>query len=212
MSQAHVALNGHATEADEHEHEHDIEGDTMFGFWIFMMSDLLLFSILFATYGSMSVHGIASGPAARNIYEIGGVFWQTICLLGSSMTIGLSLIAMKYRQSNKEMMIWLALTFILGLGFLGLEVRDWYIMWVHHGATPMVSGYLSIFYLLTATHFVHVSAGMIWMIVMVFQVMAFGKDDMMVRLRMERLSIFWHLLDVVWIGLFSFVFLYGVAS
>ncbi|GGL53448.1 cytochrome c oxidase subunit 3 [Wenxinia marina] len=189
---------------------HDAAEETVFGFWVLMMSDLALFAVLFATYAAMSVHGIAGGPAPVEIFDLKSTLWQTLALLASSFTFGMAALALKYDDDRRALSLWLGATFVLGALFLGLEARDWARMVTEHGATPQVSGFLSIFYLLTGTHFVHVAAGLLWMLVMAAQLAIFGLDGA-VKLRLMRLAIYWHLLDVVWVAIFSFVFLSGLA-
>lgn len=177
----------------------------IFGFWIFLMSDLVVFALLFATYAVL-LQGTAGGPApGPEIFDLPIVAVETALLLVSSLTYGFAQLAMKYDFGARRIAGWLALTLVLGVGFLVLEVRDFLIM-IGDGAVPSRSGYLSGFYALVGTHGLHVLFGVIWIAVMIVQIFVFGltRD---VKLRVLRLALFWHLLDVVWIGIFSVVYL-----
>lgn len=190
---------------------HEAAEETLFGFWIFLMSDMVLFAVLFATYAAMSVQGIAGGPGPREIFDLGPAFLETVLLLTSSFTFGLAALALKYDDAPGRLLAWLAVTGLLGAGFVGLEIRDYVTLIVEKDAPPQRSGFLSAYYLLTGTHAAHVSAGLLWMAVMAAQIARFGLAPM-VKLRLMRLALFWHMLDVVWIGIFTFVYLYGVAA
>lgn len=203
----HPGLNLGQTDRESHEAAEEI----VFGFWIFLMSDLVLFAVLFATYAAMSVHGIAGGPAPAEIFDLGPAFLETLLLLGSSFTFGLAALEMKYRDKRGMLLVWLGITALLGAGFVGLEIRDYVMLVTEKGATPQESGFLSAYYLLTGTHAVHVSGGLVWMAVMAVQILTFGLVRA-VKLRLMRLALFWHMLDVVWIGIFTFVYLFGIAA
>jgi len=203
----HPGLNLGHTDRQSHEAAEEV----VFGFWIFLMSDMVLFAVLFATYAAMSVHGIAAGPAPAEIFDLGSVFLETILLLGSSFTFGLAALEMKYRADSLRLLLWLGVTALLGTGFVGLEIRDYVTLITEKGAPPQESGFLSAYYLLTGTHAVHVSSGLVCMAVLAIQIVAFGLVRP-VKLRLMRLALFWHMLDVVWIGIFTFVYLFGVAT
>ncbi|MDF2235317.1 cytochrome c oxidase subunit 3 [Albimonas sp. CAU 1670] len=203
----HPGLNLGRTDADTHRAAEEI----LFGFWIFLMSDLVLFAILFATYASMSVHGVAGGPGPRDVAALGPAFAETLLLLASTVAVGFASLAMKHRERRGPVLAWLAVTAACGLGFLALEGRDFVRMATELGAAPQVSGFLSAHWLLTGTHFVHVAAGLIWMAVLAVQVATRGVVAP-VKLRLMRLALFWHMLDVVWVGIFTFVFLVGAAA
>lgn len=182
--------------------------ETIFGFWIFLMSDMVLFGILFATYAAMSENGTASGPTPITLFELRPVFIQTLLLLTSSFTFGLAAVVLKYHQDPRGLITFLSMTFLLGAAFVFFEAKDFHHFITEKNAPPQRSGFLSSFYLLTGTHMIHVLSGMIWMAVLVVQLLLFGLVHE-VRLRLLRLALFWHMLDVVWIGIFTFVFLYG---
>ncbi len=204
----HPGLNLGSTDARSHERAEEV----VFGFWVFLMSDLVLFSVLFATYAAMSVQGIALGPSPAEVFELGSAFAETVVLLLSSFTFGLAMLEMKYRPQNRgRLLAWLAATGLLGALFVGLELRDYAQMIAVHGATPQVSGFLSSYYLLTGTHALHVSLGIVWLIVMAVQIATVGLNTG-VKLRLMRLALFWHMLDIVWVGIFTFVYLFGVAA
>ncbi len=198
-------LNLHGTDPEGHE----AAEEALFGFWIFLMSDLVLFAVLFATYAAMSVEGIAEGPAPAEVFDLTAAFAETLLLLFSSFAFGFAMLALKYRASRGRLLAWLLATGLLGAAFVGMELHDYYVMITAHGAPPQASGFLSAYYLLTGTHALHVSAGLVWMAVMAVQILALGMTTP-VKLRLMRLALFWHMLDVVWIGIFTFVYLYGV--
>lgn len=191
------------TEADHHDHS---SGGTMLGFWIYLMSDALIFATLFATYGVLST-SYAGGPAPAQIFDLSLVALNTAMLLISSITCGMAMIAME--QGNvRGTQLWLAITGLFGAAFIGIELYE-FVELIHEGATPMRSGFLSGFFTLVGTHGVHVFSGLIWIVVMLVQL---GQRGLIMenRRRLMCLSMFWHLLDVVWIGVFTFVYLLGV--
>jgi cytochrome o ubiquinol oxidase subunit 3 len=182
------------------------EGD-VFGFWVFLMSDAVVFALLFATYGAM-LPGTAGGPTPATEYKIGPVFVETVVLLTSSFTFGMASVAMKHDQSHRPMLGWMGLTLLLGLTFLGLELHDFATMF-NHGAYPNRSGYLSSFFALVPLHGLHVAAGCLWLAVLIAQVPIFGRDAR-VKINVLRLGLFWHFLDLIWIAIFSVVYLQGL--
>lgn len=190
---------------------HDEAEPIIFGFWIFLMSDLVLFALLFATYASMSVTGVADGPGPAELFDLRNPFIETMILLASSLTFGMASLALKHDKSLRGVVGWMLLTGLLGAAFVGMEVYDFYTMIVQDAAPPQLSGFLSSFYLLVGTHGVHVTAGLIWMVVLLIQVGIFGMSRD-VKLRIMRLALFWHMLDIVWIGIFTFVYLFGVVA
>ncbi len=184
---------------------HEVESD-VFGFWIFLMSDAVLFALLFAVYGTMLGATVgAPGPAQE--FKIGSAFLETLLLLTSSFTFGMASIALK-RARRWALVLWLITTLLLGLAFLGMEGHDFATMAADH-ATPDRSGYLSAFFVLVGMHGLHVTLGSIWMIVMLVQLAALGRDRQ-VKVNLIRLSLFWHFLDVIWIAIFSVVYLQGL--
>ncbi len=192
------------TEHDEEEHGHDT--GTMLGFWIYLMSDCLIFGILFAVHAVLG-QNYAAGPSPADLFEIEMILVSTFMLLFSSITYGFAVIAMQ-NDDQKGLVRWLIVTGIFGLAFLGLEIYEFSHLW-HLGATPMASAFLSSFYFLVGTHGLHVTAGCIWLVVLLTQVGMHGLTHEN-RRRIMCLSLFWHFLDLIWIGVFSFVYLTGV--
>ena len=191
------------TEADHHDHS---SGGTMLGFWIYLMSDALIFATLFATYGVLST-SYAGGPAPSQIFDLKLVALNTALLLISSITCGMAMIAME-EGKTRSTQLWLAITGLFGAAFVAVELYEFAEL-IHEGATPMRSAFLSAFFTLVATHGLHVFSGLIWIVVMLVQLSQRGLI-MENRRRLMCLSMFWHLLDVVWIGVFTFVYLLGV--
>lgn len=182
----------------------------VFGFWVFLMSDLILFGLMFATYVTMlNPNSFAGGPEPKDIFNLGSAFAQTMLLLLSSLTFGFAGLALRYKHSVVRLNIWLLITLFLGMGFLILELNDFHDMF-EMGAVPSRSGYLSAFFGLVPLHGLHVTAGCIWIIIMLVQLRVFGPNSI-VKIRLLRLGLFWHFLDIVWIGIFSIVFLGGLA-
>jgi cytochrome o ubiquinol oxidase subunit 3 len=202
----HVGINLRATDKIAHREAER----AVFGFWVFLMSDAVIFALLFATYGSM-LAATAGGPTPGGEFKIGSAFIETLILLSSSLTFGLASISMKYRQEGQRpgpLLGWLALTLVLGLSFIGMELHDFVGMFAD-GAYPSRSGFLSAFFALVPLHGMHVLAGCVWLIVMTVQLVTFGCDAR-VKVNLLRLGLFWHFLDVVWIAIFSVVYLQGL--
>jgi cytochrome o ubiquinol oxidase subunit III len=174
-----------------------------FGFWLFLLSDIVIFASLFATYAVLS-NATAGGPAGRDIFELKGVFIETCCLLASSFTCGLMLIAARRRQTG-QFYLWALVTWVLGAAFIGLEVTEFSGL-VAKGFGPTHSAFLSAFFTLVGTHGCHVSSGLLWLLVMIAQVATLGLRTTVVR-RLFCFSLFWHALDLVWIGVFTIVYL-----
>ena len=188
----------------EHGH-HDAGANKVFGFWIYLMSDCIIFATLFATYAVM-VHNTAGGPSGKDFFELPYVLGETALLLFSSITYGFSVIAMN-RNSKNAVVGWLVLTFLLGLGFIGMEINEFHHL-IAEGWGPQRSGFLSAFFTLVGTHGLHVTCGLIWMLVLMYQVATRGLNAAN-RTRIMCLSLFWHFLDVVWICVFTIVYLMG---
>lgn len=201
----HPGLNLHGTDPGRHSQAET----TVFGFWVFLMADLVLFALLLATYGSMSVHGVAEGPGPDELFDLKMPLIQTLVLLASSCTVGMAMLHVKYRTDRRGLALWLAVTALLGLVFLGLEAHDFHRFAVTENAPPQRSGFLSIYFLLTGTHWLHVACGMLWMAVLAVQARIWGLVSP-VKLRLLRLGLYWHMLDVVWVAIFTFVYLFGV--
>lgn len=187
---------------------HDMGKTKVFGFWIYLMSDCILFACLFATYAVLA-NGTAGGPTGKDIFELKFVLVETFLLLFSSVTYGMAMIAMKKRKVG-SVNIWLFLNFLLGLSFVAMEIYEFHHLIVE-GFGPERSAFLSSFFALVATHGLHVSIGLIWIIIMIIQVSQRGLTSINTT-RLMCLSLFWHFLDVIWICVFTLVYLLGVMS
>ncbi len=209
MSNAKMAVtpgaHGH-DDAHDHEH-HDTSGTTTFGFWLYLMTDCIIFATLFAVFAVMS-HEFAGGPTPKELFDLQGVAIETGALLISSITYGFAMLA-AYKGNKGAVMGWLIVTFLLGASFVSMEIREFSHM-IADGAGPDRSAFLSSFFTLVGTHGLHVSIGLLWMVVMMFQVM--GKNGLNQRTltRLACLSLFWHFLDIIWICVFTFVYLVSV--
>jgi cytochrome o ubiquinol oxidase subunit 3 len=186
--------------------EHHPQNGTLFGFWLYLLSDLMIFACLFATFGVLS-KSFAAGPSGRDLFDLGLVAVNTGVLLVSSITYGLAMISMQ-RRSLRGLIGWLVATGMLGLAFLGIELYEFAHL-IHLGAGPQRSAYLSAFFALVGTHGLHVLFGVVWLVVLCVQLRRHGITPANAR-RVACLSMFWHFLDVVWIGVFTFVYLMGV--
>ena len=191
-----------------HGDAHDEAEETLFGFWVFLMSDAVLFGVLFATYVTM-VGATAGGPGPKDIYDLKSAFIETLVLLSSSFTFGMASVAMKYKHSRLRLLCWLGATLLLGLVFLGFEVHD-FVSAADKGGVPSRSGFLSAYFALVPLHGLHVACGSVWLIAIAAQSLRFGLDKQ-VKLGVLRLGLFWHFLDIVWVGIFSIVFLAGLS-
>ena len=197
-------LTHHDEAHAEHGH-HDAGATKVFGFWIYLMSDCILFASLFATYAVL-VNGSAGGPSGKDIFELPFVLVETFCLLYSSITYGFAMLGMN--KGNKAAVNgWLFLTFLFGLGFIGMELYEFHHL-IAEGYGPQRSGFLSGFFALVATHGLHVTCGLIWILTMMVQVSRRGLTEVN-KTRLMCLSLFWHFLDVVWICVFTVVYLMG---
>lgn len=199
-------LKHNAAHADEHAHEHhDTGGMKIFGFWVYLMTDLVLFAGLFATFAVLR-NSTAGGPSAHDIFELKFVAVETMILLVSSITYGFAMVGL---HSNKKGMVmgWLAITWLLGASFIAMELYEFHHL-ITEGAGPQRSAFLSSFFTLVGTHGAHVFTGLLWMAVMMFQIASKGLTST-VSTRLQCLSLFWHFLDVVWIGVFTVVYLMG---
>lgn len=191
---------------DLHEHAHPDGYSTTLGFWIYLMSDCLIFGMLFATFAVLGGN-YAGGPAPKDLFDLPLVAINTSLLLFSSITYGFAMIAMQ-NGSKKGLIGWLILTLCFGLGFLSIELYEFHHL-IEEGAGPQRSAFLSAFFTLVGTHGLHVTFGSIWLVTLLFQVGKHGLTEANKR-RLSCLSLFWHFLDVVWIGVFTFVYLMGV--
>ncbi len=195
---------------DGHGEAHDQAETTVFGFWVFLMSDLIIFGILFASYASyLDPIGMAGGPGPQDLFDIKSVAIQTAFLLVGGAAYGGVSLAVKYDQGRGKVAAWLLLCAALGAGFLFFEAKD-FITQASKGGTPQVSGWLSSYWTLVGLHGVHVLSGILWIFAMIAQIATRGLDDV-VKVRLSMLGVFWHFLDLVWVGIFSLVFLVPLA-
>jgi cytochrome o ubiquinol oxidase subunit 3 len=176
-----------------------------YGFWIFLLSDIILFSALFATYAVLSGQ-TAGGPSGHELFELRHVGVETLCLLFSSYTCGLGVLAIERRRLHSFYLSF-AITFVLGAAFLGLELSE-FVGLIARGAGPSRSAFLSAFFSLVGLHGAHVTAGLVWLSFMVAQTAVRGPRDF-VRRRLLCFSLFWHALDIIWVALLTLVYLLG---
>ena len=179
-----------------------------YGFWLFLLSDIVMFSALFAGYAVLA-HATANGPTGAKLFNQISVAIETACLLASSYTCGLMAMAITARHRFATYVL-AGFTFVLGAAFLALELREFANM-IASGASPQRSAFLSAFFALVGCHGLHVTIGLIWLIVMMAQVQVRGFTDTVQR-RLRCFSLFWHALDIVWVGLFTVVYLMGVSQ
>jgi cytochrome o ubiquinol oxidase subunit III len=198
-------LNGAPVYYD-HGGAHHPPNSTMLGFWLYLMSDCLIFAVLFAVYAVLG-RSYAAGPSGADLFDLQLVAINTALLLFSSITYGFAMIAMQARK-KAQVLTWLAITGVLGLAFLGIEIYEFHHL-IAQGAGPQRSAFLSSFFTLVGTHGLHVTFGCIWLVTLMVQVQKLGLTPAN-RRRLMCLSMFWHFLDVVWIGVFTFVYLMGV--
>ncbi len=190
--------------APAHKASHD-ESKTTLGFWIYLMTDCVMFATLFAVFAVLqnATFGSASGS---ELFSLNYVFLETVILLTSSFTAGLAVLMMQRRQKNHTMAL-LGVTFLLGLAFVGLEVHE-FVSFVNEGSSWRESAYLSSFFTLVGTHGLHITAGLIWLSALMAQLWRRGFTRVTTR-RVGLFSLFWHFLDIIWIFIFTFVYLRG---
>ena len=179
-----------------------------YGFWLFLLSDIVMFSAFFASYAVL-VHATAGGPTGAQLFNQITVAIETVCLLASSYTCGLMSLAIGSRR-RAATYFFAAITLVLGAAFLSLEIRE-FVNMIAHGATPQRSAFLSAFFTVVGCHGVHVTAGLIWLVVMMAQV-AFRGFVANVQRRLLCFALFWHALDIIWVALFTVVYLMGVSQ
>jgi cytochrome o ubiquinol oxidase subunit III len=187
-----------------HDHaSHDVSSTTTLGFWVYLMSDCLIFAVLFATFGVLAGN-TADGPAGREIFSLPYVAGETLLLLLSSFTFGAGMLGAK-AGNRTALWAWLVVTLLLGAAFVGMELHEFGAL-IHDGAGPGVSAFLSAYFVLVGTHGLHVTLGIVWLGVMLHQITHYGLDEIVLR-RLSCLSLFWHFLDLIWICVFTFVYL-----
>jgi cytochrome bo3 quinol oxidase subunit 3 (EC 1.10.3.-) len=192
----------------EAEHQAHTYQKTYFGFWTYLMTDLMLFATLFATYAVLH-DNTWGGPTAGEIFSMPYVLVETMLLLTSSFTVGLAMLAI--RSGKRALALsWFIITFLLGAGFLGMELYEFNKL-VHEGLAWHANAFMSSFFTLVGTHGAHIAVGLLWMIVMMVRLAQKGITPNDVR-RLTLLGLFWHFLDIVWIFIFTFVYLMGAAN
>jgi len=206
LEAAHADTGGHSAGGSHDEH-HDHESLKTFGFWIFLITDCILFGTLFATY--IVLRGNTNGgPTAEELFQMPGVIASTFILLTSSFTSGLAVLSMN-RGNVKGLIGWLAVTALLGASFITLEITEFMHMVQAENATIGTSAFLSAFYTLVGTHGLHVSLGLVWMVALMIQLSRHGITAVTKR-KVNVISLYWHFLDVVWIFVFTIVYMMGV--
>ncbi len=181
---------------------------TLFGFWVYLMTDVVLFASLFATYAVLR-DNTAGGPSGASLFSLPFVLVETLILLTSSFTCGMALLAARSQQ-KRLVIYWLSATFILGLTFLGLELSEFRLL-IIEGNGFRESGFLSSYFTLVGTHGLHIFVGLIWMAVAIFLIIKRGLGRSVLR-RLTMLSLFWHFLDIIWIFIFTIVYLLGAVK
>lgn len=194
-AQNHVAAKSEHTEA--------ATDRIMFGFWVYLMTDLLMFAVLFAVYAVLH-NNTAGGPSGRELFSPGLALTETLLLLTSSFTCGIGMIFAR-QGLKKQTLTWFAITLLLGAAFLGIELYE-FAEFIHEGHTMRTSAFLSSFFTLVGTHGLHITSGLIWGIITLFFVVKRGLSVSNVR-KLALLSLFWHFLDIVWIFIFTVVYL-----
>lgn len=178
---------------------------TTFGFWVYLMTDCVLFASLFATYAVLH-NNTFGGPSGRELFDLQFVLVETMLLLASSFTCGLALLA-AYRNNKQGVIVWLSVTFLLGAAFLGMELTEFTHL-VHEGNSWQRSGFLSAFFTLVGTHGLHIAAGLLWIGALMPRLVKRGLTEVSMR-RLAVFSLFWHFLDLVWIFIFTVVYMMG---
>ena len=190
----------------ENKHDHHYDGSkNIFGFWIYIMSDCVLFATLFAVYAVLHTHAFG-GADAKELFSLPFVFVETLLLLTSSFTYGLAMLS-RTTGNRKIITRWMLLTFLLGLCFIIMELYEFHALYLE-GHSWAASAFLSSFFTLVGTHGLHVSIGLIWILIMIFQVNKHGITPV-TKTKLTYLGLFWHFLDIVWIFVFSVVYLMG---
>lgn len=176
---------------------------TMFGFWVYLMTDLLMFGVLFAVYAVLH-NSTASGPTGRELFSLPLALTETFLLLTSSFSCGIGMVWARLGRKS-QVLGWFGLTFVLGLSFLGLEIHE-FAKLIQEGHTAQSNAFLSSFFTLVGTHGLHIISGLLWMATALIFVTKRGLTPPLVR-KLNLLSLYWHFLDIVWIFIFSIVYL-----
>ncbi len=186
-----------------HELNHESDARVVFGFWIYIMTDCLLFASLFAVYAVLHDNTFG-GPGGKELFSLPFVLLETFILLISSFTAGLGMLS-AHKGMKREVMLWFTITLLLGISFVGMEISE-FIKLAHEGNDWTRSGFLSSFFTLVGTHGLHVFAGSIWILLLLVQMAMKGLTTTNLR-RLACFSLFWHFLDIIWIFIFTFVYL-----
>ncbi len=186
-------------------HHHEADTLDMFGFWIYILSDCILFASLFAAYAVLFTN-VYGGPTIKDLVNIPYIFVETLVLLSSSFTYGMAILAL-YKKRLPTILCWLGMTFLLGAGFVGMEINE-FIHLLQEGRSWQTSAALSSFFTLVGTHGLHVSVGLFWMLLLGFQLLYWGVTPQLNK-RLSYLGLFWAFLDIVWIFVFTIVYLMG---
>jgi cytochrome o ubiquinol oxidase subunit 3 len=189
-----------------HYHYHSADSKDVFGFWIYIMSDCILFASLFATYAVLHNHTYG-GPGMRDIIDFPYIFMETLCLLISSFTYGLAILSM-YRNNKNHVVLWLIITFLFGAAFVSMEVNE-FVHLVIAGHSWHSSAFFTAFFTLVGTHGLHVTIGLIWMLCMVVKLLLSADISTATSKKLTYLGLFWSFLDIVWIFVFTIVYLMG---
>ncbi|WP_107853142.1 cytochrome o ubiquinol oxidase subunit III [Oceanimonas marisflavi] len=203
-----VSVDLKQVQAHHHEEHHDTGGNTLFGFWLYLMTDCLLFASVFATYAVLYMN-TAGGPGGRELFDLKFVAVETAVLLVSSITYGFAMLA-GHNHKRGLTLLWLLVTFALGVTFIGMELYEFHHL-IESGNGPQRSAFLTSFFTLVGMHGLHVTAGLVWMLVLMVELMKRGTGPRTLT-RLGCLSMFWHFLDVVWICVFTVVYLMGAMA
>jgi len=202
-----MTANTHTSKREEiHEPRHTKEAKALFGFWVYIMSDALLFGSIFATYAVLQGNTFG-GPSAGDLFSMPFVLLETLILLASSFTYGLASLYAHHHSAKRTVLIWLLVTFLLGVTFIAMEVSE-FVKLFQEGNSWQKSGFLTAFFTLVGTHGLHVTAGLIWMGGLFVQIWRRGLTVTTIG-KVSTLGLFWHFLDIVWIFIFTFVYLMG---
>lgn len=191
---------------EHHDHQHHADDIDVFGFWLYIMTDCILFATLFATFAVLHGNNF-TGPTLKQLISLPYVLAETMFLLCSSFTYGIAMLNI-YKKNKAGSIFWLTITFLFGLSFVVMELREFIHLYMD-GSSWHVSAALSSFFTLVGTHGTHVSIGLLWMLIMIFQLAKYGTTHA-INKRLTYLGLFWHFLDIVWIFVFTIVYLMGV--
>ncbi len=197
-----TSVNEHHT---PHHHEEKVASKVTFGFWVYLMTDAILFAGMFATYAVLH-NNTYGGPGIAQVATLDHILIQTLILIVSTFTYGLSFIAL-HRGRNSQLVLWLLVTFLLGLAFVGIEIKDCTSI-VQSGYTWQTSAFLSAYFMILSIHAIHITVGLVWMVILLIQL---SMQDMttMMKTRFTCLSLFWNFITLMWLIIFSLIFLMG---